>query len=55
MKRLVTVTFEVDPGEYVGVEDTDHGAINLTLSMLEGDADFPDRVKVRAITCEESS
>jgi len=41
MKRIVTVTFEIDPTDYEGAKDTDDGCIDLVIDMLRGEADLP--------------
>ena len=44
--RRVVVTLEVAPAEYVGAKDTDSGAVNLVIAMLNQEADLPDNVTV---------
>lgn len=46
MKRLVTVTFEVDSEEYEGVESTPEGLLDLVTEMLRDQADLPDVVTI---------
>ena len=41
MAQKVTITIEVDPTDYFGVEDSEIGAIRLVKAMVYGDVDFP--------------
>jgi len=47
MTRKILVEFDVDPTEYNGAADTEAGAVDLAMAMLNQEADLPlERVKV---------
>jgi hypothetical protein len=41
MKRKITVTFEMEPTEYFDAEDSEKGAVDLAMAMLNREADLP--------------
>lgn len=41
-KRIVTITFELDPTEYGDTQDTDEGTIELATAIFVGNADIPN-------------
>lgn len=42
MKRKITITFEVDPNDFVDTVDTPDGTIDLALAIMQHDTDPPD-------------
>lgn len=40
-RYLVVMNFEIDPADFVGVENTEHAVRNLVLAMCAGQVDFP--------------
>ncbi len=49
MKRKIVVEFDVDPTEYNGAADTDAGAVELAMAMLNQEADLP--LETAKVTC----
>jgi hypothetical protein len=46
MRRIITITIEVDPVEYNGAVDTPEGVCQLVNDMLCCEADFPEEFKL---------
>ena len=49
MTRKIIVEFEVEPTDYNGAADTDAGAVNLAMAMLNREADLP--IETVRVTC----
>jgi hypothetical protein len=49
MKRKIVITFEVEPTEYFGAADSEKGAVDLAMAMINREADLP--YDTMTVTC----